>query len=217
MIGTLTFTVLVSTLVSADLPPGFKPLFNGKSLDGWIAEGFREYSSGGVTKQVWSVRDGLLICDGKGFGFLRYDRELDDGILHVEFKMGKGCNSGVGIRGVKFTGPLHTRPSFAGYEIQIFDDAGQPPSTKGTGSLYRYVAPTSNPVKPADEWNAMEIECRGARIKVTLNGQVIQDVDQSTIAALKEKPTKGYISLQNHGRYVEFRNVAWRSLSTTAD
>ena len=44
------------------------------------------------------------------------------------------------------------------------------------------------PVKEPGEWNAIDIECRGPRIKITLNGQLVQDVDQSTVEEIKNKP-----------------------------
>jgi hypothetical protein len=58
----------------------------------------------------------------------------------------------------------------------------------------------------------MEIECRGPKIRITLNGQTIQDVDQSTIAEIKNKPLSGYLCLQNHGKLIEFRNVRVKGL-----
>ena len=159
---------------------------------------------------VWSVKDGNLLCTGKGFGFLRYARrEFADFVFHVEFRMAPRCNSGLGIR----TGPFDparsraTRPSFYSYEIQLFDDAGKPPSTHSTGSLYRYVAPSKNPIKPAGEWNSIDIECVGPRVKVTLNGERIIDVDQDRVPQLRDKPRKGYVCLQNHGGIIEFRSV----------
>ncbi len=191
---------------------GFIKLFNGKDLSGWVVEGVKEYKEGNQSKPIWFVEDGKIICAGKGFGFLRYEKPFSDFIFHVEYSMSKGCNSGIGFRTVPYTGPAATRPSFASYEIQILDDAGKPPSKYSSGALYRYLAPTSNPTKPAPEWNVLEIECRGPRIRITLNGQLIHDVDQSTIEELKDKPLAGYFCLQNHGKRIEFRNIRVKQL-----
>jgi hypothetical protein len=185
-------------------------LFDGKTLDGWVAEGVSEFQRDGATVPVWTVRDGLLACKGKGFGFLRYKaREFDDFTLHLEFRMAPRCNSGIGVRTGAFDPARShdTRPSCYSYEIQLADDAGKPPTTHSTGSLYRYVAPRENAIKPAGEWNTMEVACDGPRIRVTLNGKLIQDVDQSTIEALRNKPLRGCICLQNHGGDIEFRAV----------
>jgi hypothetical protein len=69
-------------------------------------------------------------------------------------------------------------------------------------------------MKPAGEWNHMEIECRGPHIRVTLNGQVLHDVDQTQHPSLKDKPLSGYLSLQDHGGAVAFRHLKLRDLST---
>lgn len=212
----LPTVAVLAFLCSARGAPGcdaMTAIFNGRDLDGWIVEGTAQYKDGEEEKPVWSVADGAIVCAGKGFGFLRYDRPLADFAVHLEYRMSNGCNSGVGIRTVKFTGPARTRPSYAGYEIQILDDAGRPPQQNSSGSLYRYVAPTANATKPAPEWNALEIECRGPRIKVTLNGQLIHDMDQSTIEGIKNKPLSGYFCLQNHGKRIEFRDIRLKELS----
>jgi hypothetical protein len=176
-------------------------------LAGWVVEGTSSYKEGSDSKPNWLVVDGQIRCAGKGFGFLRYDTKLADFRLSLEYKMEKRCNSGIGIRGTKYTGRAETRPSFAGYELQILDDGGKTPTDHSSMSLYRYVAAKANPVKPPGEWNRLEVECRGPKIRVTLNGQVVQDVDQSTVAEIKDKPLSGYVSLQCHGKPIEFRNV----------
>lgn len=194
-------------------------LFNGKNLEGWVAEGVSEYIKSGQPHPVWSVNEGRLICTGKGFGFLRYDRQpFSDFVFHVEFRMAPGCNSGLGIRTRSFVPERSraTRPSFYCYEIQLFDDAGKPPTTHSSGSLYRYVAPAKNAMRPAGEWNSIDIECKGSRIKVTMNGETIIDVDQHSIEALRQKPLAGYVCLQNHGGRIEFRALQVRELSRAA-
>src|SRR5262249_14507327 len=108
-----------------------------------------------------------------------------DFAFHVEYRMTKPlkgtCNSGIGIRTVPFDPKRSkaTRPSYAAYEIQLLDDAGKPPNKHGSGSLYRYVAPSANPVKPAPEWNTVDVECVGPRIRIWINGQKVIDADQS--------------------------------------
>jgi hypothetical protein len=193
----------------------FRSLFNGKDLDGWVAEGTIEYKDGDQTKPIWSVKDGMIVCAGKGGGFLRYDRqEFSDFVLHLEYRMAPKCNSGIGVRTMVFDPKKSTatRPSFYSYEIQLLDDADKPPTKHSTGSLYRYVAPKANSAKPAPEWNSIDVECIGPRIKITLNGQEILDVDQTTIEEIKNKPLKGYVCVQNHGGVIEFRNLKIREL-----
>ncbi|MFN4257763.1 MAG: DUF1080 domain-containing protein [Gemmataceae bacterium] len=202
-------------------------LFNGKDLSGWVPEGTIEYKDAdGQTHPIWTVRDGVLVCDGRGGGFLRFDQEFSDFALHLEYRFeppatpqGRRGNSGVGIRTRTYDPKqsMATRPSYYSYEVQLLDDADKPATPHSTASLYRYVAPKTNAAKPAPEWNSMDIECVGPRIRVVLNGQEVINIDQSTIPALKDKPLKGYVNLQNHGSKVEFRNIRIKDLSASTD
>ncbi|MEI7780824.1 MAG: DUF1080 domain-containing protein [Planctomycetota bacterium] len=194
----------------ADEPTSVRGLFNGRDFTGWSIEG----PPGGIVhpdgRPVWSVRDGEIVCDGRSWGFLRYDIEdFADFTLHVEFVMAPRSNSGVGLRcrEVDLARVQETRPSCWAYEIQLLDDAGEPPSLHSSGSLYRYVAPRENAMRPANEWNAIDITCRGPRIRVVLNGREIQDFDQTTLLETRDKPLRGSLCLQNHGHPVRFRNV----------
>jgi hypothetical protein len=104
--------------------------------------------------------------------------------------------------------------------VQLLDNAGSPPSARGTGSLYRYKSPTANPARPAPEWNTIEVESAGPRITVRLNGRTVLEADQSELAdvnnrpagvpAPKDKPRRGYVALQSQSGRVEFRKVQIR-------
>jgi hypothetical protein len=225
-----TWLALILPLAAVTAAPAaeYHDLFNGKDFDGWVIDGPKADKQG---QPLWEVRDGLIVCSGKAFGFLRYDRhQLSDFALRVEYRFAPPAqpnrrgNSGLGIRTIPFDPKRSqlTRPSFAAYEIQLLDDAGKAPNVHSTGSLYRYAAPTANPVKPAPEWNTIEVECVGPRIKVTVNGRAVLDADQNTLADLKDKPAgapapkdkplSGYVCLQSHNGQVEFRTVQVREI-----
>jgi len=204
-------------------------LFDGKTLEGWVAEGDSKVKAGPKAGQpVWSVQDGAIRCDGSGFGFLRYKvREFSDFIWELDYRFDKPepapkphappkvGNSGVGIRTGAFDPKKswETRPSVASYEIQLLDDAGAAPGMHGTGSLYRFVAPTANAVKPSPEWNHLKISCKGPVVQIEVNGKLVLEKDQSTDPKLKDKPTKGYVCLQNHSSGITFRNLRVRDLT----
>jgi hypothetical protein len=212
-------TLLALALALIREAPAEVNLFNGANLESWVAEGISEYVKDGRKWPVWSVVDGNIVCTGKGFGFLRYDRrEFDDFILHVEFRMEKGCNSGIGVRTRPFDTARSraTRPSLYSYEIQLIDDAGKPLTIHSSGSLYRYVAPSKSAIMPAGQWNSIDVECVGPMIKVTLNGELVVDIDQRRFPALGQKPRKGYVCLQNHGGNIDFRAVSIREISRKA-
>lgn len=176
---------------------GFVPLFNGKDLSGWHVMG----------TQSWEVKDGVLICHGKGGGWLRTEREYENFILRLEYRISKGGNSGIFIRT-----SLKGRQSQTGMEVQILDSYGRKPTTTTAGAIYGVVAPTKEASKPAGEWNEVEITCDGSRVTVILNGEKIIDVNMDEHPQLKERLRKGYIGLQNHGSYVEFRNIRIKEL-----
>jgi hypothetical protein len=216
----LAFVLVGAGLSRADDKPTWVELFNGKDLTGWVVEGPKEYKDKAdvdKSKPNWTVRDGLIRTAGAGLGFLRYDREFSDFILYVEYRMvkEKGVNSGIGIRTTRFDPKQSTatRPSFYSYEVQLLDDADAKPGKGTTGSLYRYVAPAKAAHKPAPEWNAVEIECVGPKIRVNVNGTDTLVFDQSTDEKLKAKPLSGYVCLQSHSKQVEFRNVRIKPLS----
>lgn len=217
--------LLVLLLLAGGAAAEDRPLFDGKSLDGWVVEGARTFKGAdGKDAPVWVVRDKMISCMAEkgGFGFLRYSRqEFGDFRLRLEYRFAAPAdararpgNSGVGIRTVPFDPKKSrdSRPSFAAYEIQLLDDAGKPATKHSTASLYRYVAPKEQAAKPAPQWNALEVECVGPRIQITLNGKKVVDVDQSKVPQLKDKPLRGYVCLQHHGSRIDFRNITVREI-----
>jgi len=216
----VTMTLLALALLGFSADDSTIALFDGRTLDGWVAEGVSSYQKDGVDTPVWTVEDGRIVCRGSGFGFLRYkEREFGDFTFRVEFRMAPKCNSGIGVRTRDFRpeDSRGTRPSYYSYEIQLTDDSGQAPTKTSSGSLYRYVAPRENALKPPGEWNNLEVTCKGPRIQVVLNGVLIQDVDQSEHEELRSKPLRGHVCLQNHGGHIEFRTVEIHELGPDAE
>ncbi|MBM4067838.1 MAG: DUF1080 domain-containing protein [Planctomycetes bacterium] len=179
-------------------------------LAGWVEEQHSFFKAKHARARTWAVKDGVLICDGSlgNCGFLRYRAKLTDFTLRLDYRMSKGCNSGVCIRAaVPYDGnPETTLPSQTGFEIQIMDDAGKSASKTSSGALYGLSAPKINAARPAGEWNTLEVSARRTRIRVIFNGQLVQDIDQTAIAS-RPRPLAGYLSLQNHGHGIEFRNL----------
>lgn len=216
--------VLLAALTAAPATADdYRAIFDGKGLDGWVVEGrpeAKEYKDKeGKTHPNWTVEDKVLVTAGKGFGFLRYDKEVGDFRLKAECRLSPKGNTGFCIRCAPYDPKKdkETRPSYVAYEVQFQDDSDKPVNELCTGSLYRYVAPTKNAVKPAGEWNAVEIECVGPRIRVWINGEQVQDVDQTKVEKIKNKPLKGYVSLQSHTNKVEFRNVKLKEIKAAPE
>ncbi|QEH39015.1 hypothetical protein OJF2_76270 [Aquisphaera giovannonii] len=190
----------------------WKPLFNGKDLDGWKHVGPGKFV----------VEDGQLRTEG-GMGLLYYEKEkLGDCVIRVVYKTkDRRSNSGLYIR----IAEAPAEPWYAvhhGFEVQIADGGN---GSRGTGSIYTFAESAAKPAEPG-EWNTLEVTLRGTRVTTTLNGQPAADFDSSTLkadAGDKEGPgdpartpraESGYIGLQNHdeGSVVTFKEVSVRPL-----
>ncbi|HIQ21106.1 MAG TPA: DUF1080 domain-containing protein [Planctomycetes bacterium] len=201
-------------LTEEEIEQGFVSLFDGKTLRGW--QGWL----GGLDDYV--VENGVLIYkEGGSKGNLYTIKEYSDFIFRFEFKLVPGGNHGVGIRA-----PLKARPHLAGMEIQILDDyaprwAHLKPC-QYHGSIYCCVPAKRGHLKPAGQWNSEEIMCQGSRVRVTLNGAVILDVDLDTLGDKRPsgepyppglKRRKGHVGFDGYGIRTEFRNIRIKDLS----
>lgn len=191
---------------------GFRPLFDGKSLEGWKQFAGKE--------KIWVVEDGSIVCIGRGGGWLGTEKEYDNFEVRLEYRlMTPGGNSGIYVRA-----PDSGHISRVGMEIQLLDDL-HPRYSKidfyqYTGSIYHVVPPSRRAAKPPTEWNQLAIKAEGRRVAITLNGIKILDADLDHYAkdpaVAKEHPgltrTTGHIGLQSHTDRVEFRNIRIKSL-----
>lgn len=164
-------------------------LFNGKDLNNWLPRDPRATSK-------WYVEDGVMVNTAPDVDL--YTRQVfDDFKLHVEFKMDKGSNSGIYLRGR--------------YEVQLLDDYGRGTESHGNGSVYSRISPTENASKPALEWQTFDITLIGRWLTVVLNGVTIidnQHLDGITGGALNsfERDPGPTMVQGDHGR-VWFRKV----------
>jgi hypothetical protein len=67
--------VLFGGNAGAEKPTEFRPLFDGKTLEGWI-----NVNTGPDT---WSVQDGELVCSGKPIGVMRSAKQYENFILEI--------------------------------------------------------------------------------------------------------------------------------------
>ncbi len=191
---------------------GFKLLFNGNDLTGWVGN-----------KQSYVVKDGIIICDPSlgGNGNLYTEQEYGDFVFRFEFCLTPGANNGLGIRA-----PLGGDAAYQGMEIQILDDqspkyAGWLKDYQHHGSIYGVVPAKTGYLKPVGQWNYEQVTAKGKQIKVELNGTTIVDADiekASTPTTIDHnehpglKQSKGHIGFCGHGDHVEFRNLRIKSL-----
>ena len=150
----------------------------------------------------------VLICAGDGgHEWLRYDKELTDFVLQVEWQFTrrseepKKYNSGIGVRMSKY-GELwvqaQTGPT-GGYLFGVNLVNGALQSFNLSKEM------KENRVKPAGEWNLYEVRVQGDKIILSVNGDV---VNEASGIALR----RGYIGLEAEGYEITFRNLKLKSL-----
>jgi hypothetical protein len=163
-------------------------LIGSSGLDGWKPLGRRD--------SKWSVAGGVLKNADRGANLVT-DRKFDDFKLHLEFRVPKGENSGVYLRGR--------------YELQIDDAAGLDPSSHHLGGLYGFIAPSENVAKAAGEWQVMDVTLVGRMLTLTLNGTNVicnREIPGITGGALDSAEGEpGPLLLQGDHGPVEFRNM----------
>ena len=206
LIGWVCFTFLPLCAIAQDKPGEFQPLFDGKSLTGWVVKG---EPGNAAPEGEWSVQGGVLTAK-PGHSWLSTKQMYGDFVLRLEWRVPENGNSGVFLR-VPDLKPGQ-QPYVEGIEIQVLDDAG--PEYKGklkpwqyAGSIYGAVPAENSGYKGKGEWNKLEITCRGPSIDVVMNGNKVATADADKIETLAKRPRRGYIGLQNHGTPAEYRNV----------
>lgn len=191
----------VSQLEQAD---GFVPIFDGKSLDGWIG-----------AKESYHVQDGMIVSlPGKG-GNMVTQKQYSDFIIRFEFQLTPAANNGIGLRM-----PLGAHAATQGMEIQILDEKDAKyrklKPYQFHGSVYGLIPSKQGHLNPLGKWNQQEIRCIGKQVTVILNGETI--VDGNIEEAVKggamdgrEHPgverDAGHIGLLGHKTVVRFRNL----------
>ncbi len=189
--------------LNTPLRPGpWRPLFNGRDLDGWQQD----------TPGVWQARDGMIVghhAGQKWNDFLRAKEHFGDFELELEFRLAGGVgNSGIQFRSL----PAAKEHELSGYQADIGE--------KYWGSLYdesrrnRTLVPAPAPaIARIDKsgWHTYAVRALGNHITLTLDGMRTVDYTETEPGILR----RGLIALQVHsgpGITVEFRNIRIREL-----
>ncbi len=199
---------------------GFVSMFNGKDLIGWQglvenpvarakmkpAELARKQAE--ADKKVpgnWTARDGGIWFNGSGNNLCSI-KEYGDFELFVDWKISKGGDSGIYLRGTP--------------QVQIWDTSRVEVGAQvGSGGLYNNQVHESKPLKVADnpvgEWNTFRIIMIGEKVSVWLNGELVVDnvvMENYWDRSIPIFP-KGAIELQAHGTDLGFRDIYVREIS----
>jgi hypothetical protein len=186
---------------------GFTPLFNGRDLSGWV--------NVNGAPETWTVRDGMLHCDGVPTGALRTEKQYENFVLDLEWRhLTPGGNAGVFI----WAGPLSApgQPFLRAIEVQVLDHAyGKSDWFTTHGDVFPIHGSSMEPFgrhkgqrsfpseersKGSPEWNHYRIECVNGMISLSVNGKQVTTVKNA-------RPRKGYFVLESEGSPIQFRNL----------
>jgi hypothetical protein len=242
-----SFIVLTACLATALAHADeWKPLFNGKNLDGWTQHG---------GKAPYVIENNEIVgtaVAGQMNSFLSTTTDYANFVLELEFKVDPKLNSGVQFRSHVYntvTTPKNADGSVMlndkgeprsinagrvhGYQCEIDLDADKArywtagvydearrlwlfPGLKG-GDKESFTKAGGGAIKQND-WNVMRIEASGTHIRTWINGQLRADFHDDVDAS-------GFIALQVHnvpdkpeykGLQARFRNIRLKQLPASA-
>jgi len=190
-----------TTSPAADQEAGWTPLFNGKDLTGWSAK------PGGE----WEVVDGAIVgtseASEKRHGLLVSEKAYGDFEARLKFKVTSG-DSGFYFRST----PVDHFVGIKGFQAEV-------DRTFATGGLYETLGrawvkkPDAGAMKKLyqpGEWTDMKVRAIGGDISVTVNGQVVTELNDDPGAA------KGHFALQLHGgqdMHVAYKDIDVREIN----
>jgi hypothetical protein len=138
---------------------GWKSLFDGKTLKGWIGE-----------KGYWQVKDGVLVGDKGGntphHHYLFSDKDYSDFEMHIDVKM-TGYNSGVccRIHPVSFDDvPGYQVDMGDGYWGCLWDEHHR------QKKIFDFPKEEADKILHKDDWNHYYFHMAGHHVTIYLNG-----------------------------------------------
>lgn len=188
-------------------------LFNGESLAGWQCFADAEDVK---MEDIWSVKDGILICKGEPLGYLYTKEEYTNFKLLVVWRWAPDAepgNSGILLRitgdAVSFlpkcaecqlkSGSAGDVYGFYGFNVKGPEDRFKIIESQKLGKISA-VGKIEAAEKKAGRWNKAEITVDGGTITVVINGKEVNKVTDCDVVA-------GRIGLQSEGGEVHFRRV----------
>ncbi len=195
----LLISFCMPQLQAAD-EPGFRPLFDGKTLKGWEGD-----------PRLWKAENGEIVGSTDNVKiekntFLVYKpAEFSDFVLRVEVKL-RNHNSGNQFRS-------EALPEYVvrGYQADMAENNwwGGVYEEKGTrGVMVNGWKDKAEKVVRNGDWNEVEIRCEGPRIQIRTNGLLTAELTDDV-------KLSGVIAFQLHtgpGMEARFRNIRIQTL-----
>jgi hypothetical protein len=194
MIRILLTAVAFAAICSAQTS---RPLFDGRTLDGWVHEG---------PAPSFSAANGVLRATGAGHApkWLRTAEEFEDFRLRFEYKLDQWAEAAVVLRA-----PRTARPQHAGITLVLTHDFHNESTPHTTGAILAVRRPEWKmpEAETWGRWRRVEIELRGSRLKASIDGHTVQDLDTATVPALAHRLRRGHIGFPDMGYGYAVRNI----------
>jgi hypothetical protein len=165
----ISMPILAADSAGAPAGTAWRSLLEDNAANAWTG-----WTSPGLPSG-WHVEHGVLSKTG----------EVDDLVtretfgnfeLELEWKLGKGGNSGVFYRGTREYNHVY----WSAPEYQLLDDANTPDGKNrltAAGSAFALYAVPEGVVRPFDQWNSTRLVVNGAHVEHWLNGQKVVDYE----------------------------------------
>ena len=178
--------------------PAGKLQFTDPTLAEWWCDG---------NKDAWHVENGQLVLKPNRGEYLRSERQYDNFVLSLEYKIQKGGNSGIAIRT-----PRLGWPSGDGMEIQVEGEPiDKPIDLHSEMGIYGNVPPLVRAdYVGREQWNRVVVAADGPLVSAWVNGCLVQQFNTAFHPELKHRNLAGWIGFQDHNNWVRYRNVRIR-------
>lgn len=209
----ITLTACCLLLLAATLSAqNYKPLFNGKNLEGWYV--YLQEGSGGKLDSAFIVHDNMLHVTGKSVGYICTNASYKNFHLIIEFKWGvkkypprlnDKRDSGI-LYYFALGAPDKIWPRSFECQIQEGDcgDFWLADSIALTANGKRFtkqrIPKLSDHEKPYGEWNTMEVIAVDGKCTHIVNGVVVNEGVEANVR-------EGRIALQTEAAEMYFRNI----------
>jgi hypothetical protein len=197
---------------------GFKPMFNGKDLTGWV--------NVNCAPGTFFVKNGEIITTGKPVGFLRTEKQYENFIadfewMHVNKKEVGNSGFFVWADPLPAVGTPYTR----GIEVQVLVNLEKEGYYTSQGDLFSIHGATCKPDRPhphgwarclpsenrckgGGEWNHYKVIGKDGVLKLHVNGKEVSGLSMC-------KPRNGYLALESEGAECHYRNLKIKELPSS--
>ena len=188
------------------------PTSIGESFEAWE---FHSADPEAKIQDVWSLKDGVLICRGEPLGYLYTKKDYSDFVLRLQWRWPPEKKPGKGGVLIRMSGQHKIWPRSLEAQLNA-GDAGDfwglagyvltGPAERTRSSEHEKFGKLTNVKKakalekPAGQWNSYEIIAEGDTVTLIINGEQVNRATGCDLDA-------GRICLTSEGDEIHFKNV----------